>query len=148
MKGNTCNVCLAPSKFNQRTLDGQLADINYLCPGCKKLPAEEQILVYDGLGWRALMNSDRFEEIFGHPTGNICQLSKLKALRAAKEEATQDEEYVRQVRELDDLYSELDYHEGEAARVSYEIEAIKKDITYYKDYIFGELFQEIGMQKL
>lgn len=141
--GCPCRVCGKPGPA-QLDLFGQLAQIDYICRGCRTLPEEGKVLLYDGLGWRAFMESEKFEELIGPiPESRLYQIDKDAAKKVSVDAAKQDESYIRSVREYRDLMEEADSLRSEAAECESRADDYKKEAEgILKDYWY-ELFSEV-----
>ena len=141
--GCPCRVCGKPGPA-QLDLFGQLAQIDYICRGCKALPEEDKVLLYDGHGWRAFMESDKFEDLIGPiPEGRLYQIDKEAAKNVSSDAAKQDESYIKSRREYIDAMEEADFYRSEVFECERRAESFKKEAEgLIKDYWY-ELFSEV-----
>lgn len=141
--GCPCKICGKPGPA-QMDLCGQLAQLDYICRSCRAMPEEDRVLLYDGLGWRAFMESEKFEELIGPiPECGLYQIDKEAAKKVSIDAAKQDENYIKSHRSYIDAMEEADFHRSDVAECESRADDYKKNAEgIIKDY-WNELFSEV-----
>lgn len=141
--GGPCRVCGKPGPA-QMDLCGQLAQIDYICRSCRAMPEEDRVLIYDGLGWRAFIESEKFEELIGPiPESGLYKIDKEAAKKIATDEAKQDESYIKSRRQYIDAMEEADFYRAEAFECERRAEDFKKEAEGIITDYWYELFSEV-----
>jgi len=108
------------------------------------MPEEDRVLIYDGLGWRAFIESEKFEELIGPiPESGLYKIDKEAAKKIATDAAKQDESYIKSRRQYIDAMEEADLYRSEAFECERRAEDFKKEAEGIITDYWYELFSEV-----
>lgn len=141
--GCPCRVCGKPGHA-QLDLSGQLAQIDYICRACRDLSEEDKVLLYDGLGWRAHMDREKFDDLIGPvPESGLYQIDKEAAKNVSVDAAKQDEDYIKARRQYVDAMEEADFYRSGVEECESRAEDFKREAEGIIEYYWDELFSEV-----